>query len=269
MTHYYEVHDLKYLDVEGVRLWLRISCEDWLGFVKFTPSSEIKFRIGTPLQSEDLPKHAKVDAWRPVNPETFPDDLPEPMKLQPEVDWKSPPEPPHSPPEPQEPDYGWPYPNIRLGRPGEPPESVLECEARILRCLRTIDALEWEPIKTEKAWPPELLVSAQVLHKLLSASRTGKLGCLKQDDYQDFHIDYSDLRPLPQRWRPTPRDISDVEHGHILSWIPSDAERWFYWRSARPPYSFRQIGEYLNAPEDVIREEYEDVCQKAFEIARG
>lgn len=266
MTHtYYHPRDLY---VDRVQLWLHINCQDVAGFATFTDAGKVRWHIGSLKNFTGLPKHAKVEAWRPVMPDDFPDTLPEPMRLMEPPQWQSPPEP-RSEPEAAESDHGWPYPHIRLGRPGQPPESVEECEARILRFLRTREHFERERPKIERLWPPELVTAAAVVDKMLKAAPTRQLAFLRRDDYADFFCDESDKRPMPARWDPTPRDTSEYEDGRVARWIVPGSGHYFGWRAARPPFSFRQIAEILRVDEDSARKHYRHQCERAFKRATG
>jgi hypothetical protein len=140
--------------------------------------------------------------------------------------------------------HGWPYPDVRLGRPDEPPESHRECDARILRCIRTARVLEYEPAPQECLWPPSLMIAAKTIERALRGSRDPRMSGWTAADYADYHIDPTDLRPLPARWMPTPRDVSDYEQRpNPLTWIPPHWHRIYAWRAALPPYTWEMIAE--------------------------
>jgi hypothetical protein len=265
---WYSTQDIADLNADGVPLWLRISCESVAGHVAFTPGGNPRWRIGSLENWEKLPRGVHVDAWCPVDPANFPDVLPDPIRLVKSVEWKSP-SAPHSEPESAETDYGWPHPHIRLGKPHEAPQSVEECEARILRFMRTRHHFERDRPIVAKAWPDELMQSAAVVDKMLASAPTRRLGFLREDDYADFHHDTSDKRPLPSRWEPTPRDCSEYDDGRVAGWIVSGSGQYFAWRAARPPFSFRQIAEILKCDEETARKFYKHQCERAFKKATG
>lgn len=260
------------LDYEGVPVWFTVGDRELLGFIKFTRSGRPIYRIGTARKSEDLPNHARPALWRPVDPKAWPDQLPEPATVQPDVAWG------RQSPIPNEPDPTvrdmdrWPYPHVELGRAGELPKSVEEAEARVLRALRCVDVLYRDPPeRSETAWPHDLMVSAALLKKLLSSSRTGKLPWLRDDDYRDVHIDLSDLSQRPARWVPTRRDLSDVEAG-VLSWLgvlTNKERRLFKWRSDLPQWSFPQIAELTKRDVDEVQSAYKAACERLFKEAAG
>lgn len=261
------------LDYEGVPVWFTVGDRELVGFIKFTRSGRRVFRVGSLCKSEDLPTHARPSLWRPVDPNTWPDQLPEPATVRMSVEWQSETRANLAQIEPSVRDMDrWPYPHIELGRAGVPPKSVEEAEARVLRALRCVDVLYRDPPeRSETAWPHDLMVSAALLKKLLSSSRTGKLPWLKDDDYRDVHIDVSDLSPRPARWVPTRRDLSDVEAG-CLSWthcLTKKEHRLFRWRSDLPQWSFGQIAEMTRRDVDEVQSAYKEACERIFKEAVG
>ncbi len=255
------------LDLEGIPVWFTVGDRELLGFIKFTRSGRPVYRVGTFRKSDDLPSHARPALWRPVDPNVWPEPLPEPATVQIAVEWGKPiPPPRHSEPSVRDMDR-WPYPHIDLGRAGSVPKSVEEAEARTLRALRCVDVIyRDEPERSETAWPRDLMVSAAMLKKLLSSSRTGKLPWLRDEDYRDVHVDVSDLSPRPARWVPTRRDLSDVEAG-CLAWMNALSKkdrRLFRWRSDLPQWSFQQIAEMTRQDEDDVFKAYKAACERLF-----
>lgn len=255
------------LDLEGIPVWFTVGDRELLGFIKFTRSGRPVYRVGTFRKSDDLPSHARPALWRPVDPNVWPEPLPEPATVQIAVEWGKPiPPPRHSEPSVRDMDR-WPYPHIDLGRAGSVPKSVEEAEARTLRALRCVDVIyRDEPERSETAWPRDLMVSAAMLKKLLSSSRTGKLPWLRDEDYRDVHVDVSDLSPRPARWVPTRRDLSDVEAG-CLAWMNALSKkdrRLFRWRSDLPQWSFQQIAEMTRQDEDDVFKAYKAACVRLF-----
>lgn len=272
MTTLADRYPISTLDLEGVPVWFTVGDRELLGFIKFTRSGRPVYRVGTFRKSDDLPAHARPALWRPVDPGAWPEQLPEPATVQNDVEWGKPiPPPKHNEPSVRDMDR-WPYPHIELGRAGSIPKSVEEAEARTLRALRCVDVIyRDEPERVETAWPRDLMVSAAVLKKLLSSSRTGKLPWLKDDDYRDVHIDLSDLSPRPARWVPTRRDLSDVEAG-VLSWLgvlTNKERRLFKWRSDLPQWSFPQIAELTKRDVDEVQSTYKAACERLFKEAKG
>ncbi len=267
------------LTLPGLPVWLTVCGQEMRGLLRLTPSGKRIFRVYTDgRHTIDLPKHAYPDLWRPIG--AWPEALPAAAVLTADVDWHSA-LPPTRTPEPPEPTHGWPYPDIRLGSAGAPPSCTRECEARILRALRTFevfnpaDTLEWH----ECAWPKDLMISARVVDRevqsaarraKLKGARTFSVPGLRSDDYAYFHLDHTratDARPLPARWLPSPRDVSDYEwKGGPLRWA-SDGVALFELRAAMPQFAFWQIAEALGRDEASIRLLYQEGCELAFERA--
>lgn len=268
MTKHYRISDL---DVASTPVFFLVGDQKVAGFVWFTRAGKPRYRIGSLRNWTELPADVEPGAWWPVDEANWPEPLPDPIRLQPDVDWKSPPEP-HSEPEKPQPEGGWPYPNLRLGRAHEPPASPQEAEARILRFLRTAAVLEHDPVIRECAWPKDLMIAANVVAKSLHSARSRKLATLREEDYRDFHLGLTDeqleLRPLLAPWTVTARDVSDYESDHgPRKWkYPSKAI--FAWRASRPPYSFFQIARELKLTETEVRTRYADACETAYRSAR-
>lgn len=267
MTHtYYHPRDLYR---EGVQVILLVGGQEVDGYVtRFTQAGKPKWRIGLKRgNSHDVPA-AKVEAWRPIKPETWPEPLPEPMRMTKEVNWQSPPEP-QSEPESGIGEEWWVNPRTRLGTAGEPPVSALECEIRILRCICTQEAMDFEPIKIESCWPKDLEISAKVVAKNLRASRTGMLPGLRREDYSDIHVDTSELDARIARWTSYPRDVSDWENwpkgtGPAF-WAAPEDYHLFVLRAQR--YSTGSIARAMRVPEKDIVLAFQVARDKAFRRA--
>ena len=251
------------LDAEGLDVWLTVGPHEIIGRVRFTASGKPRFqeRI-TKTTLQDLAKEACVALWRPMDESTWPYELPDPATLTKEI---ARPVPAPSEGEDAIPEGpGWPYSHIRLGRPGEPPESVLEVEARLLRGLRTQHVLERDSQSAQTLWLRALMVDARVIEKRLKASRTGQLVGFRKSDYDDFYIDKSELNARPVPFCPTPRDISDYEDKIVsrwLSYVPK-RDRWYFAaRSKLPPLSWRQIADEEREHEHVIKGRYRDALK--------
>lgn len=269
------------LDIEGVPVWLHLGGVEVLGQIKITARGRrIYRRIVGRNKTEDLPRHAVPALWRPADPRTWPATLPAPALETPEQ---------HAPPpvasgilEAAPAVDGWPYPGLRLGRGLEPPASIDEAEARLLRAIRTRWALEDDERyfrdyrlgygHKSADWPGALLVNARIVHKMLEAAPTGKLGFLEAGDYSDIHVDRSALAPRPARWMPTPRDVTDDESDLIRRWLsPMDDEacHLFVRRASMPVYSFAQIADELRSTRERVKAHYRRAREALFYIARG
>lgn len=257
------------LNVEGVPVYFVVGDGEVVGFVKFTRSGRPIYRVGNARQSVDLPRHAAPSLWRPVNCATWPDDLPDPAVQTAPVDWASQPTP-HGPPDASVPMDRWPYPDLTLGRVGIAPKTAKEAEARVLRAVRAHDAMYADRPSGANgaAWPKDLLIAAAVVRKLLENSRSGLLASFQPSDYADVHVDKSDLRPLPARWMPTPRDISDMVCLKWMDALRAKERELVMWRAAMPSYSFAQIAEFRKLEEEEIRAQWQAICNRLFEVAR-
>lgn len=269
------------LDLEGVPVWLHLGGIEIVGQLKITARGRrIYRRCITRTQTEDLPRHVIVSLWRPVDPARWPAPLPEPAVETPDKPQERPRASGEG--EPPQPLDGWPYPNLRLGRGHEPPASIEEAEARLLRAIRTRWTLDDDEQyfrdyrlgygHKSADWPGGLLISARLVQKMLENSPTGKLGFLSPSDYADLHVDRSELRPRPARWLPTPRDVTDVESDLIRRWIsPLDQEAvlMFARRAAMPVFSWAQIGEELKLTRYQAKARYGRHREALFYVARG
>ena len=250
------------LHVEGVPvIWTLSAGTDVEGFLTVTARGRRIYRVYTDSPrrraSQDLPSFSEPSLWRPLYPAKWPDDLPPPAVIQDSTGLNMPTEPsPNS--EPVGELDGWPYPELVLtiGKPG----SKQEAEARVLRAIRTqraLDRLEDRPTGST-LWPPALMFKARMVAKTLRNSRTGRLGHLTSDDYDDFHIDRSELRALPDLWIPTRRDIGDIEYG-VLNWmtvLSKHQTHVVHLRAANPVYSWRAMSSYFGDSEVSIKRVY-------------
>ena len=258
------------LTIPGVDVWYSMAGKEVRGYLHLTASGRPRYRIYVTeygkRRSQDLPKHAKPDLWRPAG--KWPERLPPEAIVTGPVDWKSP-DPEKRRVEPSEPVVGWPYPNVRLGRAGTLPQSVQECEARILRAIRTSRVQERESGQRGggSVWPKDLLIEAALVEKALRSSRTRKLAGFRPEDYEHFFIDESELEARPAQWKPDPRDVSDYEwrNDGPLWWPPSWAMTFFRYRAAMPIWTFGQIADKEDMTERDVIDLYVEACRVAFD----
>jgi hypothetical protein len=254
---------------EGRVVYVRVGGEDVYGFCKFTAAGKQKWRVGTLREAREVPAN-RIEAWRPVDLSKWRDPLPDPMAMQKNVEWASSPEPP-SEPESSIGDDWWVNPRVRLGGAGEPPVTALECEIRILRRICTLEMLMHEHKRIGACWPKDLLISSRVVQKNLRSSRTGRLPGLRQEDYQDFHVDASELEARIARWDATNRDVSDVESWPSglgpYHWAHPDDAFLFQLRAER--YSTGAVARAMRIPEKEIVQAYADARQEAFRRSRS
>lgn len=263
-------YSLRHLTIESEPVYFETGAGDVLGFLKYVGKDNRRvYRIRLDRSnSYDLPEKYPL-SWRPVNPDTWPDVLPDPMSRVKEAEHVT--EQPRVAPERLSDLEWWCHPDFRLGQPGEPPVSLRECEARILRAFRTNDYLsKLDRPGYASAWPGDLMVAARCVAELLKTAKSGKLPFLNGDDYHDIHVDRSDLRALPARWTPTRRDIGDAEPGHAFSWLPKlnkSESAIFHWRTDTPPYSWAQISEFDGRARQVLQRRYKRIIEAAFKRA--
>lgn len=271
----YKVSELFY-DTED--LWLAVYDREVRGRVRFTGSGKARFRRYVDRRhTEDIPKHAEPTLWRPIDPRTWPYELPEAARLVSEV-VRHPPTP--SPPIPLlhlgSGDF-WPHAHVRLGRPNEKPECADEAEARYLRAVRTHRMLTKERQITECLWAKPLLVKSQVVEKVLISVEKAKasdrekllrwLG-FRPGDENDFHIDTSELKARPVPFKPTPRDISEWELGRWIEWRPTTDAGLIESQAHNPPPSFYELADTLSSTVAAITRRYESAKEELYRRAR-
>lgn len=265
----YSVGELFY-DTED--LWLTVYDREVKGRVRFTGSGKARFRRYVDRRhTEDIPKHATPTLWRPVDPRTWPYELPEAARLVSEVVSTPPSHSPQIPPLHLGNGDFWPHPHIRLGRPGEKPESADESEARYLRAVRTHWMLTKERQIVECLWAKPLLVKSQVVEKVLLAAEKAKasdkekllkwLG-FRPGDENDFHIDTSELKARPVPFKPTPRDISEWELGRWIEWRPTTDAGLIESQAHNPPPSFYELADTLSTTVSAIARRYESAKEE-------
>lgn len=258
------------LHVESEPVWFETGSGEVRGFLKLIGKNKDRsYRAYVDrTKTVDLPYHF-VLSWRPVSFETWPEPLPSPSLPMKEREHVI--EQPRAAPERLSDLEWWCHPDFRLGQPGEPPVSLRECEARILRAFRTNDYLsKLDRPGYASAWPGDLMVAARCVAELLKTAKSGKLPFLNGDDYHDIHVDRSDLRALPARWTPTRRDIGDAEPGHAFAWLPKlnkSESAIFHWRTDTPPYSWAQISEFDGRARQVLQRRYKRIIEAAFKRA--
>lgn len=183
----------------------------------------------------------------------------------------------------------WPHHGVTLGRGEEPPKSIRETEARILRCIRTAEVLEKErPQQSANCWPPVLIQAsrevAMALRRAISdtpeapfsleALDHGERALVRRviknpSDLDDIWIDRSDARPRRVGWNPSPRDVSDYEFDpNPLTWVASDWMPVFRLHAADPPYTWQAIADFFRIPPATLIEDYNAALEQAQLIAR-
>ena len=208
-----------------------------------------------PVGSED---HAKAPRYfTPLNPAAWPYALPSP------VETLSPPEPNRQPPEPEddtETGDGWPYPGLKLGCL-VPPQSLKECEARLLRAIRTerspaVEGLGLRRHAYSADIPREM---AQIAMRFAAAER------LRDGDDSASH------EAVRSAWTPDRRDITDWVY--CFTWLRG--LRWqqrmiLTLRAIDPPMSYTIIGGFkeIKLHPESVRLVYVGAVEKVYRRAR-
>lgn len=217
-------------------------------------------------------------AWAPIDPARWQHPLPEPMvpaagrnfiaqkavpsprqgiAYLPVTD----PPPPHEPLDPLVPDDRWPYPDVRLNWYPNPPVSVAEAEARVLRAYRTSRTQDRVGHQTRATCSdiPSEMVKIALRHAALEAALERRLAGLPPDP---------EAPAVRSAFTPTRRDLGDwVE---ALTWVRTLNEtqiRIVNLRADDPVWSWRQIAERCGASKDSVRNWYRQACEEIFRAA--
>lgn len=257
MKPQYAIEDLTFASTP---VFFEIDGQEVAGFVRFTPAGFPRYHVGSLRQSEKLPNDVVPAAWRPVSDRW-------PVRLPPPIKNTSPTRPTKERTARSLPDEPYDL-SVRLGRPGEPPESPEEANARMIRYVWTCEVLDRDIEIKDCAWPKDLLISARVAEKFVRADNDKRnIPWFREEDYDDFFVDRTDLRPRREPFNPTPRDVSDAQsETGPRSWSWSQPEL-LRLRAARPIYTWSAISEITKVPEDICRKWYQDACEVAFRRA--
>lgn len=175
-------------------------------------------------------------AFRPVDSARWPNPLPE--ALTPALGATRPPAHALEPADGVDPHHGsddWPYPGLALGLGA--PASREECEARLLRAVRTSNAQGRVGHNTRSTCadiPRETVLAALKFAEQERLAQERAEGVAR------------DLEAVRSGWTPTKRDLADWLTA--LGWLECAAPRGvraLMLRAADPPWSFRQIAERL------------------------
>lgn len=231
-----------------------------------TPAGKVGDRIARYAVAAD---RCAPTRWRPLAGHAWPHPLPEAIADIPRS--REPGQ--HSAPSEPEPDDatqagdGWPYPWLRLGQ-RVPPVSIEECEARLLRALRTSASRETGSVglahrSTCADIPSEYVKIALKYERALAINR---------GDYKP------DMHAVRSGWTPVRRDIEDWSYAlgwlAVLAWddLMRDV---LEMRAADPPFSFRAIAELMpgrrraRASAQAIHAGYVQALTLVFERARA
>ena len=265
-------YGIRYLHVADVMVRFRVGSGVVRGKLKIGSKGGYQYWIEDGRRLRRLPDYTKPWCWQPERLDEWPDHLPKIAineslgdndtvqdELEEEADGIN----------------AILNPDFRLGKPSERPQTRAEAETRFLRALLTDRFMErLEPAiqrarSTAADWPREFVVGAKVVEAQLKASRTGKIGNLREEDYDDFFIDESELEARPPPWEPTRRDIGDWEH-NVLRWgrgINRVDMKIIRLRCAR--WSYRGISQRTPLSYEAIRQRYSRAIDRVWRQARG
>jgi hypothetical protein len=250
------------LDSDEHDVLLTVGDVEMVGRLRLTATGKARFQIRkTRTSMEDLPREALVALWRPMDVSTWPYELPEAASITREQRSNR----TESVRSGDLPAGVGADSHIYLGRPGEAPASQEETELRLIRCIRTRNVLERESYATQSLWPRPWLDEALIKHKQFALSPSGKMAGWREDDYEDFFVDRSELNARPARFAPTHRDVSDYEANIDKAWLNLIAayDRWiFHARAKLPPLDWWQIADEERVDEHVIVERYGKALEK-------
>ncbi len=262
---------IQYLHVDDVPVMFRVGNIVVKGLMKIGARGGYQYWVEDgPKNMRRLPKGARPWCWRPEQVADWPERLPrttineelpddvEEDELEDESDHID----------------KILSPDFRLGQPHERPESRAEAETRFLRFLLTDRFMERISPAIRRArttagdWPREFVVGAKLVEQRLRMSRDGKLPGWRDEDYQDVHVDMSDLEARSAQWEPTRRDIGDWEQ---------DAPRWgrslnklelkiVKLRCAR--WSYRGISQRTPLSYEAIRQKYNKAIDKIWRASK-
>lgn len=189
--------------------------------------------------------------WQPLEPAQWPHELPN------AVAGPVPPAPDDHP-LPPEPDDGttqgdgWPYPGLRLGAL-VPPVSLEECEARLLRAIRTMRSPAVAGIGGASDYagdiPREMIKIGLRFAELERVAEEGD----------------NELRAVRSAWAPTRRDMTDWLYA--MDWLQGVNQRSrsiLYLRSDDPPPSYTAITRHLGGTPQGIHQRYAATIEQVY-----
>lgn len=201
-------------------------------------------------------------AWRPLAGVAWPDALPEPL---PAMRFKAPDDDEVSIPEAGEPVDGWPRPGVRLGR-RVPPATIEECEARVLRGIRTMNS----SAVADAERPSSGSSNAYIIMRNAVFDVEGSQTARRRSFEVDHHFDRGHIPSVRSAWSPDRRDKSDWDYA-LDWWLKLDerARGIVRMRAANPVHSWRSIGQRYGLKQSTARFKYAQALLRLFEIAKS
>ncbi len=207
------------------------------------------------LGPADMAQGREPVAFVPLHPGEWPE-LPEPL-LAPKMAPAPLPEL-APPPEPAEVD-DWPYPGLKLGS-CTPPRSLEECEARVLRALRTMDGQPRVGIAIRS-------IAADIPSELYYLMRRQQMADDLARLRENRKID-TDLKTVRIAFTLLRRDWSDWDYA--LDWyrgLSRDSRELIRMRAENPPFTWRQIGRHRKESHETSRRTYEAAIASMYRAA--
>ena len=192
------------------------------------------------------------DAWQPPDARHWPSPLPEPLSSQMgAVAWQSPPPLPE-PEDGTEQGDGWPYPGLRLGVL-VPPRHLEECEARLLRAIRTMRSPAVAGIVGASGYAGDIpRETIKIILQVAAAERVAEDGD-------------NELAAVRSAWAPTRRDITDWSYcAEWLNGVSKRARSVLYLRSDDPPPSYTEITRYLGGSPQGMHQLYHSTVERIY-----
>lgn len=220
-----------------------------------------------PLAPYGVAAHVRAPMlWQPLAAGHWPEPLPAPVRDAPRPPGQHPPPPDEEPEDPTQPGDGWPYPGLRLGQ-RVPPSSIEECEARLLRALRTSASRETGHVGLDRR-ATCADIPAEMIKIALKFAHWEAI--MRGDVKPETHA-------VRSGWTPLRRDIEDWTYA--LEWLRAPGcggtgQEVLIMRAADPPWSFRGAAERLSTRRkritgQAVHAAYWRVVEAAFEGARS
>lgn len=264
------------LDVEEEHIFLTLmDGGECVGRMLLTPAGKQRFeRFEGGRRYTKIP-YQFVSLWRPINVREWPFELPlATATLTPEL------ERPRAAPKRVQggdlEDAPCEVAGFYLGRPDEPPESVSEVEVRLLRCIRTRNVLDRERNIVETLWLKPWQDAIKALNETLQAIKRhhGRIDIptWRKEDYDDYHVDGSELEARPARFTPTHRDVSEYEAAIDIKWLDivwKKDRHLFLARAELPPVQWWALADAERLDESAIKGRYRDALERLFQKVKA
>lgn len=235
----------------------------WIVMTERATMDGVRMLPSEPLAPYGVAAHVRAPMlWQPIAAGQWPDALPDPVRTPPRPPGQHAAPPDAEPEDATQPGDGWPYPGLRLGQ-CTAPVSLEECEARLLRALRTSASRETGHVGLDRRATCSDLIAIALKFAHFEAIMRGDVK--------------PDTEAVRSGWTPLRRDIEDWTYA--LEWLRAPGcggigQDVLMLRAADPPWSFRGAAERLSTRRKPITGQaahaaYWRVVEAAFEGARG